>query len=111
MRRFFFSIDEAVDLVKFALENSHNFSGKIISTEMKSSLIIDVLKVWIKKYGGKYYIVKSRKGDREDEFLFGFNEIDYVQKVQTMFYFFFNIFTTSNVKQIAKPFLEEFTHI
>jgi FlaA1/EpsC-like NDP-sugar epimerase len=82
MRRFFFSIDEAVDLVKFALENSHNFSGKIISTEMKSSLIIDVLKVWIKKYGGKYNIVKSRKGDRDDEFLFGFNEIDYVYKIK-----------------------------
>ena len=82
MRRFFFSIDEAVDLVKFALENSRNFSGKIISTEMKSSLIIDVLKVWIKKYGGKYNIVKSRKGDRDDEFLFGFNEIDYVYKIK-----------------------------
>ena len=49
---------------------------------MKSSLIIDVLKVWIKKYGGKYNIVKSRKGDRDDEFLFGFNEIDYVYKIK-----------------------------
>ena len=82
MRRFFFSIDEAVDLVNFALENSHNFTGKIISTEMKSSLIINLLKIWIKKYGGKYKIVKSRKGDSVDEFLIGPHEIDYTYKIK-----------------------------
>ena len=48
---------------------------------MKSSLIINVLKVWIKKYGGKYKIVKSRKGDRVDEFLVGSNEVDYTFKI------------------------------
>ena len=82
MRRFFFSIDEAVDLVKFALKNSNKLSGKILGTEMKSSLIINVLKVWIKKYGGKYKIVKNRKGDRVDEFLVGSNEIDYTYKIK-----------------------------
>jgi len=82
MRRFFFSIDEAVDLVKFALKNSNKLSGKILGTEMKSSLLINILKVWIKKYGGKYKIVKNRKGDRVDEFLVGSNEIDYTYKIK-----------------------------
>ena len=81
MRRFFFSIDEAVDLIKFSLKNSKALSGKILGTEMKSSLLINILKVWIKKYGGKYKIVKSRKGDRVDEFLVGSNEVDYTFKI------------------------------
>ncbi len=83
MRRFFFSIEEAVNLMKFALKNSNKLSGKILTTEMKSSLMIDILKVWIKKYGGKYKIVKTRKGDRVDESLVGSNEIDYTYKIKS----------------------------
>ena len=48
---------------------------------MKSSLIIDVLKVWIKNYGGSYKIIANRKGDRLDEFLIGSNEIHHAYKV------------------------------
>ena len=83
MRRFFFSIEEAVNLMKFALKNSNKLSGKILTTEMKSSLMIDILKVWIKKYGGKYKIVKTRKGDRADESLVSSNEIDYTYKIKS----------------------------
>ena len=35
---------------------------------MKSSMILDVLKVWIKEYGGTYKVIKGRKGDRLDEY-------------------------------------------
>ena len=83
MRRFFFTIEEAVNLMKFALKNSNKLSGKILTTEMKSSLMIDILKVWIKKYGGKYKIVKTRKGDRADESLVSSNEIDYTYKIKS----------------------------
>ena len=74
MRRFFFSIANAVDLVNFAIKNSNKFKGKIICSNMKSALILDVLKIWIKNYGGKYKIIGNRKGDRIDEFLIGDNE-------------------------------------
>ena len=83
MRRFFFTIYDAVNLVLFALKNSSKFSGKIVCADMKSSLIIDVLKVWIKNYGGSYKIIANRKGDRLDEFLIGSNEIHHAYKVNT----------------------------
>ena len=44
---------------------------------MKSSMILDVIKVWIKKYGGTYKVIQGRKGDRLDEYLIGVNEIKY----------------------------------
>ena len=75
MRRFFFTINDAVDLVSFALKNSKKFSGKIVCADMKSSMILDVLKVWIKKYGGRYKVIRGRKGDRLDEYLIASNEI------------------------------------
>ena len=81
MRRFFFDINEAVDLVNFALKNSKRFSGKILCADMKASLMFDVIKVWIKKYGGSYKIIKGRKGDRLDEYLIGENEIKNTSKI------------------------------
>ena len=83
MRRFFFTIDDAVNLVLFVLKNTNKFSGKIVCADMKSSLIIDVLKVWIKNYGGSYKIIGNRKGDRLDEFLIGSNEIQHAYEVNT----------------------------
>ena len=82
MRRFFFTIDDAVDLVTFALKNSRRFAGKIVCADMKSSLMIDVLKTWIKNYGGTFKVIKSRKGDRLDEFLIGMNEIKNTYKLK-----------------------------
>ena len=83
MRRFFFSIANAVDLVNFAIKNSNKFKGKIICSNMKSALILDVLKIWIKNYGGKYKIIENRKGDRIDEFLIGDNEIKNTYEIKS----------------------------
>ena len=41
---------------------------------MKACKLIDIIKVWIKNYGGSYKIIKGRKGDRLDEYLIGDNE-------------------------------------
>ena len=80
MRRFFFTISDAVELVSYALSESKKFSGKILCADMKSSKLIDIIKVWIQKYGGSYKIIKVRKGDRRDEFLIGHNEILFTHK-------------------------------
>jgi len=82
MRRFIFSVNEAVDLVFFALNNSKKFNGKIISTEMKSAKMIDVLKVWIKHFGGNYKIVNARPGERIIEYLIGKEEIEYTSVIK-----------------------------
>ena len=79
MRRFFFTADDAVDLVIAALENSKKIAGKILCPEMKSSKMIDILKVWVKKFGGKYKIINKRDGDRLDEYLIAENEKDFTK--------------------------------
>ena len=50
---------------------------------MKSALILDVLKIWIKNYGGKYKIIGNRKGDRIDEFLIGDNEFKNTYEIKS----------------------------
>ena len=104
MRRFFFTIDDAVNLVSFALKNSKKFSGKIVCADMKSSMILDVLKVWIKEYGGTYKVIKGRKGDRLDEYLIGMNEIKYTyikrEKKKIYYIIDFNKNSTKPLKNI-----------
>ena len=92
MRRFFFSVDEAVSLIDQALKLKDKLAGKILSAEMKSSKIIDILKVWIKKFGGNYKIIQTRKGDRLDEYLIGEDELKYAEvlKIKGKKYFVIN---------------------
>ena len=49
MRRFFFTIDDAVNLVSRALINSKKFSGKILCADMKSCKLIDI-NVWTSNF-------------------------------------------------------------
>jgi UDP-N-acetylglucosamine 4,6-dehydratase len=77
MRRFFFTIDNAVQLVDVALKKQKILAGKILCPDMKSSKMIDILKIWKGIYGGKYKTIKGREGDRQDEFLVADNEIEY----------------------------------
>ena len=79
MRRFFFTADDAVDLVYTALKNHKKVTGKILCPEMRSSRMIDILKVWIKKFGGEYKIISEREGDRLDEYLIAENEKDFTK--------------------------------
>ena len=81
MRRFFFTINEAVDLVNTSLKNINFLNGKILSKEMKACKMIDILKVWKKIYGGNYIIKNQRKGDRQDEFLIGESELNYSETI------------------------------
>jgi FlaA1/EpsC-like NDP-sugar epimerase len=82
MRRFFFTVDEAVKLVITALDNIKLFKGKILSREMKSAMMIDILKTWIKIYGGKYKLISNRSGDRNDEYLIGEAELEFTKKIK-----------------------------
>ena len=81
MRRFFFTINDAVDLVLFALNKSKKFNGKILCADMKACKLIDIIKVWTQNYGGSYKIIQGRKGDRLDEYLIGENELNYTKKI------------------------------
>ena len=79
MRRFFFTVDEAVKLVITAIENMEELQGKVLSREMKAAQIEDLLLTWTKHHGGKYERIEGRPGERDDEFLIGETELPYTR--------------------------------
>ena len=79
MRRFFFTVDEAVKLVITAMDNMESLQGKVLSREMKAAQIEDLLTTWTKNKGGKYERIEGRPGERDDEFLIGETELPYTE--------------------------------
>ncbi|SEF42298.1 polysaccharide biosynthesis protein [Algoriphagus boritolerans] len=82
MRRFFFSVDEAVQLVITAMDNIDLVKGKVLSRYMKAAQIEDILQTWIEERGGKWEKIEGRPGEREDEFLIGDLELPYTEELQ-----------------------------
>ncbi|MBN7817548.1 polysaccharide biosynthesis protein [Algoriphagus pacificus] len=81
MRRFFFSVDEAVKLVITAMENIDQVKGKVLSRHMKAAQMQDILQTWIEDKGGKWEKIEGRPGERDDEFLIGDLELAYTQEL------------------------------
>jgi FlaA1/EpsC-like NDP-sugar epimerase len=82
MRRFFFTVDEAVKLVITAMDNIEELQGKVLSREMKAAQIEDLLTTWTKNKGGVYERIEGRPGERDDEFLIGETELPYTEVKQ-----------------------------
>jgi UDP-glucose 4-epimerase len=80
MRRFFFTVDDAVNLVCCALENKDLVSGKVLSKKMKSAQINDLLDTWISTFGGSWKTIDGRPGERQDEFLIGESEVPFCEE-------------------------------
>ncbi|MDC0056690.1 polysaccharide biosynthesis protein [Alphaproteobacteria bacterium] len=81
MRRYFFSVDEASDLVIKTLDNIKIFNGKIVTTKMKSTEIKKILEIWCKEYKTSWKQIKKREGDSEDEYLVGSNELQFSKEM------------------------------
>jgi UDP-N-acetylglucosamine 4,6-dehydratase/5-epimerase len=81
MRRFFFTVDEAVNLVITALNHMDEVQGKVLSRKMKAARIEDILQVWTREKGGRYEKIEGRPGERDDEFLIGDLELPYTEEV------------------------------
>lgn len=81
MRRFFFTVDEAVKLVCTAMDNIDTLQGKVLSRKMKAAQIADILKVWVEYKGGRWKKIEGRPGERMDEFLIGDIEIPYTKEI------------------------------
>ena len=81
MTRFFFTVDEAVQLILTAMENFNEIKGKVLTRSMKSSLIRNILEVWVKEIGGKWETMEGRPGDRLYECLIGELELEYTKDV------------------------------
>lgn len=81
MRRFFFSVDEAVQLVITAMNNIDLVKGKVLSRYMKAAQIEDILQAWIEEKGGRWEKIEGRPGERDDEFLIGDLELPYTEEL------------------------------
>jgi len=81
MRRFFFTVDEAVNLVSTALSNIDLVKGKVLSRKMKAAQMEEIINVWTKLSGAKYEKIEGRPGERNDEFLIGELELPYTEEI------------------------------
>lgn len=81
MRRFFFTIDEAVKLVITGLDNIDSLNGKVLSRHMKAAQMQDILDVWTATRGGRWELMEGRPGERSDEYLVGDLELPYTKEV------------------------------
>ena len=81
MRRFFFTVDDAVKLVHSAMNKIDIVQGKVLSRKMKSCVIKDLLNIWIEIKGGEWEVIEGRPGERNDEFLIGDQELPYTKSL------------------------------
>lgn len=82
MRRFFFTVENAVELVINAIENKDTVRGKILSRAMKSAQMSDILDVWVEHLGGSWERMEGREGERDDEYLIGETEVSYCEELE-----------------------------
>lgn len=79
MTRFFFTVDEAVELVATAYEHREELYGKVLSRHMKSAKLEDIIKLWVAQEDATYQRIAGRPGERNDEFLIGEAELPYTR--------------------------------
>lgn len=82
MRRFFFTGDDAVDVVHNAFTHADELRGSILGRRMKAALIRDILDVWVEERGGTWERIEGRPGERDDEYLIGEAELPYSREVE-----------------------------
>ena len=77
MKRFFFSVSDAADLVIRNLEHIDLTKGKVLSMKMRASKISDFLDVWKKLYGTSWIDVGKRLGETTHESMIGETELNF----------------------------------
>lgn len=77
MLRFFFTVEEAVELVMTAITHAEDLHGCLLSRHMKAAQIRDILDVWCQQEGSSYVKIAGRPGERNEETLIGNEELAY----------------------------------
>jgi len=81
MRRFFFTVDDAVNLVTTCIGHIEQLRGTVLSQPMKAAQVCDVLNVWTELFGGAWVQGESRPGDADDECLVNDVELSRAREV------------------------------
>jgi UDP-glucose 4-epimerase len=81
MRRFFFTVYDAADLVTTAMRHIDEYHGGVLSLKMKSAQVGDILEVWSKHYQVPFEKISERHGDKLDEVLIGAIELPHVKEI------------------------------
>lgn len=79
MRRFFFTVNEAVALIETAIAHIGELRGKVLSRAMKVARLGDIAQTWVQTKGGRVEYVGHRPGERVDEYLIGDIELPYTE--------------------------------
>lgn len=82
MRRFFFTVDEAVNLIDTAITIAYEVYGSVLSREMKATSMQHLLDVWQQHEPIQYERMQTRGGERPVEFLFGESELPFTTPFQ-----------------------------
>ena len=80
MTRYLSTVSEAVELVATATDNIDELKGSVLSREMKSVKIRNMLETWMSHIGGSWRQIEGRPGERSDEFLMGEPELAYTKR-------------------------------
>ncbi len=82
MRRFLITVDQAVQLIRSALDHVDQLQGQVLTRKMKAVQIKDVLDLWIARNGGRWERIAGRPGERDDEYLVGDLELPYAREIE-----------------------------
>lgn len=82
MRRFFFTVTEAAQLVSTAVREMDLMEGKVLARHMKAAQIQDLLTLWTEELGGRWERIDGRPGEREDEYLIGDIELPFTRALR-----------------------------
>ena len=74
MTRFFYTVDEATELIKSLIINKNNLNNRVIIPDMKSLKIKDLLVEFSKKYKAKWKKIREREMDKSYETLIPSNQ-------------------------------------
>ena len=81
MLRFFFTVDEAVDLVITGITHVNELHGSLLSRYMKAAQMQDIIEVWCKLAGAQWRRIEGRPGERHEETLIGDQELPFTREV------------------------------
>lgn len=81
MFRFFFAVDEAVDLVVTGITRVDELHGNLLSRYMKAAQIQDILHAWCEQEGARWQRIEGRPGERNEETLIGEQELPFTREV------------------------------